>query len=220
MRVLAFDTTTSACSVALWRDSETIGAYHDPMVHGQAEALLPAIEKTMADCSTRYDDLDRIAVTIGPGSFTGVRVGLATARGMGVATGLPVIGVLTTQVMATEAADQTDTSIAVAIDARRAEVYMQYFDQTALALSDPQCLLPEAAAKMLAYAPCTLVGDGALRMEPYIGPTVMLAKPNVASAEVLARIAAARPLPDAPPEPAYVRPPDAVVPKHGGRLRP
>lgn len=220
MRVLAFDTTTSACSVAVWLDGDTIGVFHKPMLHGQAEALLPAIEKTMADCNTCYDDLDRIAVTIGPGSFTGVRVGLAAARGMGVATGLPVFGVLTTQVIATEAIGLSKASIAVAIDARRAEVYLHCFDQTGSALDDPQCLLPEMAAEVLGDTAYTLVGDGAARIKPYTSLAVDLGNPDVASAEVLARIAAALPLPEARPEPVYVRPPDAVIPKHGGRLRP
>ena len=149
MRILAFDTTTSACSVAVCVDDETVGSFHDPMIHGQAEALIPAIEQTMAEAGIAYTDVDRIAVTVGPGSFTGVRVGLATARGIGVATGRPVIGLLTTEVIAAEARNESSQSIAVAIDARRAEVYLQCFAATGSATGAPVCLLPEDAAKSL-----------------------------------------------------------------------
>lgn len=220
MRILAFDTTTSACSVAIWLDGNTIGSYHDAMVHGQAEALLPAIEKTMADAKTSYDDLDRIAVTVGPGSFTGVRVGLATARGIGVATGLPIVGVLTTEVIAAETLDTSDTPIAVAIDARRAEIYLHCFDSQGNTQTEPECLLPEAVAKAIGDGAWVLAGDCAERVIPHCGPSVTQGTPSVANATVLARIAAARPIPDSPPSPVYVRPPDAIVPKHGGRLRP
>ena len=220
MRILAFDTTTSACSVAIWLDGKTIGSYHVTMVHGQSEALLPAIEQAMTDAGTSYDDLDRIAVTVGPGSFTGVRVGLATARGIGVATGLPIIGVLTTEVIATETLGTSNTPVAMAIDARRAEVYLHCFDPQGNAQTEPECLLPEVAAEAIGAGTWVLAGDGAERVIPYCGPSVSQGTPDVANAAVLARIAAVRPIPDSPPNPVYVRPPDAIAPKHGGRLRP
>lgn len=220
MRVLAFDTTTSACSVAVCVDGESAGFFHDPMVHGQAEALIPAIEQTMAEAEITYADLDRIAVTVGPGSFTGVRVGLATARGIGVATGRPVIGALTTEVIAAEAQPDPGQSIAVAIDARRAEVYLQCFAPDGSATGAPLCLLPEDAAKALSDQPWILVGDGGARVQPHTGPDVVLGELTVANAIVLAQLATLRPIPEIPPGPVYVRPPDAVAPKHGGRLRP
>lgn len=220
MRVLAFDTTTSACSVAVCVDDTIAGSFHDPMIHGQAEALIPAIEQTMAEAGITYADLDRIAVTVGPGSFTGVRVGLATARGIGVATGRPVIGLLTTEVIAAETQPKSGQSIAVAIDARRAEVYLQCFASNGSATGDPVCLLPENAAKVLRNQAWVLVGDGAARVQPHTGPDVVLGTHTVANAVVLARLAATRSIPEAPPGPVYVRPPDAIAPKHGGRLRP
>ena len=220
MRVLAFDTTTSACSVAICVDGKTVGSFHDPMIHGQAEALIPAIEQAMAEAGVTYADLDRIAVTVGPGSFTGVRVGLAAARGIGVATGQPVIGLLTTEVIAAEIQGEPGQSIAVAIDARRAEVYLQCFTPDGSASNAPLCLLPEDAAKVLGDQSWVLVGDGAPRVQPYTKPSVILGNLTVANATTLAQLAAARPLPESPPSPVYVRPPDAIAPKHGGRLRP
>ncbi|NKB45935.1 MAG: tRNA (adenosine(37)-N6)-threonylcarbamoyltransferase complex dimerization subunit type 1 TsaB [Alphaproteobacteria bacterium] len=220
MRVLAFDTTTSACSVAICVDGKTAGSFHEPMIHGQAEALVPAIEKTMTEAGITYADLDRIAVTVGPGSFTGVRVGLATARGIGVATGQPVIGVLTTEVIAAETHNEPDQSTAVAIDARRAEVYLQCFAPDGSASGAPLCLLPKDAATVLNSQSWILVGDGAARVHPHAKSSVVLGDVTVANAAILAQLAASRPLPESPPGPVYVRPPDAIVPKHGGRLRP
>ncbi|MGB1876490.1 MAG: tRNA (adenosine(37)-N6)-threonylcarbamoyltransferase complex dimerization subunit type 1 TsaB [Rhodospirillaceae bacterium] len=220
MRVLAFDTTTSACSVAVCKDDETKAQFHDPMVHGQAEALIPAIENTMKEAGVTYADLDRIAVTVGPGSFTGVRVGLATARGIGVATGHPVIGLLTTEVIAAESQIRAGQSTAVAIDARRADVYLQCFDANGIATTGPACFLPEAAADVLGDHPWVLVGDGAVRVQPHADPAVMTGKITVPNAAVLAKLAATRPIPQTPPRPIYVRPPDAIAPKDGGRLRP
>ncbi|MDG2242610.1 MAG: tRNA (adenosine(37)-N6)-threonylcarbamoyltransferase complex dimerization subunit type 1 TsaB [Rhodospirillaceae bacterium] len=220
MRVLAFDTTTSACSVAVCEDGETKALFHDLMVHGQAEALIPAIEKTMNEAGVTYGELDRIAVAVGPGSFTGVRVGLAAGRGIGIATGHPVIGLLTTEVIAAESQIATSLPTAVAIDARRAEVYLQCFDVNGIATAAPACLLPEAAADVLGNHPWVLVGDGAVRVQPHVDSAVVPGEITVANASVLANLAATRPIPQTPPSPIYVRPPDATAPKDGGRLRP
>ncbi len=221
MRVLAFDTTTAACSVALWCDGVIEGALCDPMVHGQAEALVPNIERVLAKAGHDYSAIDRIAVTVGPGSFTGVRVGLATARGLAVATGCPIVGLATTEVLAQEAAGSGNgLPVAVAIDARRAEVYLQCFDETGRALDEVVCLLPEAAAQYLDDQAWHLVGDGTARLVPFLGQSVQESALGVPNAAVLAAIAAARPVPDHTPGPLYVRPPDAVLPKNGGRLRP
>lgn len=220
MRVLAFDTTTAACSVAVWQDGTARAVFHQAMMHGQAEALVPAIEQTLSEAGTSYADLDRIAVTLGPGSFTGVRVGLATARGLGTATGCPVIGIATTEVIAAEARQITTGPIAVAIDARRAEVYLHRFNEEGVAIDKPVCLLPDVAANQLGKDTWALAGDGAERIMEHAGPSVTHVSPTVPSAAILAELAAAQTPGDRSPRPLYVRPPDAAVPKHGGRLRP
>lgn len=220
MRVLAFDTTMAACSVAVWQDGDVRAHFHQAMMHGQAEALLPAIEQTLSDANISYADLDRIAVTLGPGSFTGVRVGLATARGVGAAAGLPVIGLATTDVIAAEARSHTSLPIAVAVDARRAEVYLHLFGPDGIALEDPACALPIDAAVSLNDAEWAVAGDGAERVLEHCGGRLDGVKPHVPSAAVLAALAAERIAPADMPRPIYVRPPDAALPKHGGRLRP
>ena len=227
MRVLAFDTTMAACSVALWHDGQGEAVFCDPMMHGQAEALMPAIEHVLADAGQTYDAIDRIAVTTGPGSFTGVRVGLAAARGLSLAMEQPVVGVLTTDVLAAEVHQSNpDRPIAVAIDARRAEVYVQCFDHAGVSLVEPRCVLPEEAATYLASLPnssaggWSLAGDGADRLAQVMTCDYEVMGPQYPDARVLAEIAANQPEPDHQPRPVYVRPPDAALPKSGGRLRP
>ena len=94
MRVLAIDTALAACAAAvLDTDHGILASETLPMLRGHAEALIPLIARVMKRSDMIFRDLGRIAVTTGPGSFTGVRVGLAAARGFGVATGVPVVGV-------------------------------------------------------------------------------------------------------------------------------
>ena len=102
MQILAIDTALEACSVAVF-DTEGGSRAKSrslPMARGHAEALMPLIATVMSDARTEFDELDRIAVTVGPGSFTGLRVGVAAARGIGLAAGKPVVGLTTLAAMA------------------------------------------------------------------------------------------------------------------------
>jgi tRNA threonylcarbamoyl adenosine modification protein YeaZ len=123
MRVLAIDTALAACAAAVLGTGHGIVASESlPMPRGHAEALLPLIARVMKQSETNFRDL--IAVTIGPGSFTGVRVGLAAARGFGVATGVPVVGVSTLSVYAAPyLAANSKSSVIAAIDARHDHVF-------------------------------------------------------------------------------------------------
>src|SRR4029077_8176249 len=127
MRVLAIDTALAACAAAVLETGHGIIAAETlPMVRGHAEALIPLIARVMKQSNVAFRDLDRIAVTTGPGSFTGVRVGLAAARGFAVATGVPVVGVSTLAVFAApHLAANGKTPVIAAIDARHEHVYLQ-----------------------------------------------------------------------------------------------
>ena len=130
MRVLAIDTALEACSVAVFdtEGSSRARSRSLPMVRGHAEALLPLVAAVMSDARTEFDELDRIAVTVGPGSFTGLRVGVAAARGIGLAAGKPVVGLTTLAAMAVPFIDADDAkALLVVIDARHDHVYMQLF---------------------------------------------------------------------------------------------
>ena len=130
MRVLAIDTALEACSAAVL-DTEQGGIVaHEqmPMQRGHAEALMPLIKRVMDHAGLAFTELDRVAVTIGPGSFTGLRVGIAAARGIALAAGKPAVGLSTLAAYATPliAADDTIPVVA-AIDARHEQVYLQVF---------------------------------------------------------------------------------------------
>ena len=124
MRLLAIDTAMAACSAAVLEEGADLprAAACVAMERGHAEALAPMVAEAMAKARLGFRDLDRIAVTIGPGTFTGVRIGLALARGLGLALAVPVIGIETlTAIAANEPAD--GLPLLVAADARREEVY-------------------------------------------------------------------------------------------------
>lgn len=224
MLILAFDTTVAACSVALWRDGQVLASAHEIMAQGQAEALMPMIESVMAKAGVAYTALDRIAVTVGPGSFTGVRVGLAAARGLGLAAGKPVLGVLTTEALAgavPENEREAGTLVLAAVDTKRGDLYVQMFDATLTELSAPQVIPIADLAAHVAPGVVRVVGDAAAIAAAALGPRALLsAAEALPDPAVIAAIAARRAPVAGGPLPVYVRPPDAAIPQHGGRLRP
>src|SRR5580704_5235543 len=130
MRVLAIDTALAACSAAVLDTAYggIIASESLPMIRGHAEALMPLLARVMKQSSLAFGDLDRVVVTTGPGSFTGLRVGIAAARGIGVATGLPVVGVKTLSAYAAPYLGVDDRGpVLASVDARHAQVYLQVF---------------------------------------------------------------------------------------------
>jgi tRNA threonylcarbamoyladenosine biosynthesis protein TsaB len=116
------------------------------MMHGQAEALLPIIDDAMRETGLAISAIDLVAVTTGPGSFTGIRVGLAGARGIALAGNLPLIGVSSFEATAAAVAEivPADHCLLVALESRRADLYIQLFDGPGRPLSEPAAVLPEA----------------------------------------------------------------------------
>ena len=224
MLILALDTAVAACSVALWRDGKVLAAARETMDQGQAEALMPMIEEVMAKAGVSYAALDRIAVTVGPGSFTGVRVGLAAARGLGLAAGKPVVGVMTTEVLAAavpEIERKDGVHILAAIDTKRGDLYVQQFDSAARAAGTVVALAPDDLAAWCAAGDVVVVGDGAAIARAALGARATASNAEtLPDVEVLAALVAAREPVAGGPLPVYVRAPDAVIPQHGGRLRP
>src|SRR5712692_10740712 len=130
MRVLAIDTALEACSAAVLDTERGAIAAHEsrPMVRGHAEALIPLIARVLDRAALTFSEIDRIAVTTGPGSFTGLRVGIAAARGIALAAGKPAIGLSTLAAFAAPFIASNDTlPVVVAIDARHDHVYLQVF---------------------------------------------------------------------------------------------
>jgi len=234
MRILAMDTATSACSVALWCDGALLGRHHEAMSRGQAEALGPMINAVLDDAAVSADDLDLLAVTVGPGAFTGLRIGLATARGMALAANLPCLGLSTTEVVAAavDDGDWPDGPLLVALESKRSDIYVQAFARPGRAICEPQAVEGENLGPWLATldgpaGPVGIVGDASRRALAALQGSALeafvVAAPGAADAAVMAALAAGRWRPGAalpPPTPLYLRPPDAKLPRDGGRLRP
>jgi tRNA threonylcarbamoyladenosine biosynthesis protein TsaB len=204
--LLAFDTATPLVTVAL-HDGDQVVVEHTSeqrMKHG--EQLAPLIERAMNDAGIVRQDLTAIAVGVGPGPFTGLRVGLVTARTLGFVLDLPVYGVCSLDVLALEAVDTgTVTSdFVVATDARRREVYLASYDVDGRRLDGPLVDKPTALAT---EGPA--VGEGAV-LYPEAFPRQ--AGPTRPSAAWLARAVAEERAELRDPEPLYLRRPDAARP--------
>jgi tRNA threonylcarbamoyladenosine biosynthesis protein TsaB len=215
MRVLAIDTALEACSAALLDsdDGKTLARQSRPMTRGHVEALMPLISDVMIQAEMDFASVDRVAVTTGPGSFTGLRVGLSAARGIGLAAGKPVVGLTTLAALAAPliAADDT-TSIAAAIDARHDHVYLQIFGPGGRTLVTPRIVPIAEAVRVAAYVPVRLVGSGAPMMAKIWpqGPAPLIVDDRRApDIEWVARLGAAANEIQSAPKPLYLRAPDA-----------
>jgi len=220
VNILAFDTTLGACSAAVARSGNggfrVFGAY-ELRNREHAEVLMPMIGGVLDEAGLAYDGLDAIAVTIGPGSFTGVRVGVAAARGFALALNVPLIALTSLEVMARQALDQLDEApetLIASVDARRSEVYIAMFDGAGNALSEPAALSPEQAAKNLPPSGRVMaVGSGAalLAEAALIGArNIEVAMSDLQpDARMLAEMALEREPTSGPVSPLYLRPPDA-----------
>jgi tRNA threonylcarbamoyladenosine biosynthesis protein TsaB len=219
MIVLGLDTALAACSAAIWADGVVRSRRFAEMRTGHAETLMGFIGEVMADAGADPSALDRIAVTVGPGSFTGSRVGLAAARGMALARGIPCVGITTLAAIAAAVDDAPgDALIAAAIDARRGEIYYQLFETGPVAAGSPAVLgIEEAASDAISRGrPIVIAGSGAALLGPRVPGAILSAAPELPDAGHVARLAAAMAnLEDAPPAPFYLRAPDAKLPPPG-----
>lgn len=212
MLILALDSAGSACSVALWRDGVVLARRFTVMARGQSEVLVPMVGEVMAEAACDFAALDLLAVSVGPGAFTGIRIGLATARALALVVGKKVAGIATTHAVAAAVpVDQHQgRDILVVVDSRRAELWVQRFDAQARPLGPIQALLPEQVAAQDG-GPAVLAGDGAALVAPLLADAVMSGITHV-DAALVAELAA-RDWPDhvLPAEPLYLRDADVTV---------
>lgn len=216
--LLALDAAGGGCSAAVWRRGRIAARACERMRRGQAERLVPLLQGVMAQAGATYDQLDAVAVTTGPGSFTGVRIALATARGLGLALDVPVAGISSFEALAAtvDDADLGARTLLVAIDARRSDIYVQAFGRGGTAMAAPAALPATELDGWLPPGPVLLAGDGAGQAEAGLrgaGRDVARARGSAfVDAAVVARLAAAGPLPPprTPPRPLYLRPPDVT----------
>ncbi|MFP4537912.1 MAG: tRNA (adenosine(37)-N6)-threonylcarbamoyltransferase complex dimerization subunit type 1 TsaB [Dichotomicrobium sp.] len=217
MTLLAFDTSMAACSAAVWRpDAGVIAHRFSAMERGHAEALFPMIREVMAEAGASFPDLRAIAVTRGPGSFTGIRVGVAAARGLALATGKPIVAATSLEAIAAGAMrglspEQAREPFVVAMDARRGQLYCQQF-AGGRAVSDAQAFTPEACADTLPHTECVAVGSGAAALARACGSerSLTVVQPGILpEAADLAAICAERAPESELLSPLYLREPDA-----------
>jgi tRNA threonylcarbamoyladenosine biosynthesis protein TsaB len=215
MIVLAMDSSTSACSAALWAEGKVLARRLSPMARGQSEALLPMVAEVMAEARLSFTDLNLLAVTVGPGAFTGLRIGLAAARGLALATGLPLAGVATTLAVAAgiSAEERQGRKVLVAIESRREEKWLQVFDSALQPLSEIRALAPGQAAGMVAGS-LVVAGDAAELILPHLPGAIAASFPGYPDAAQVAALAAVQWArgESLPPEPLYLREADVTLP--------
>ena len=223
MRVLAIDTALAVCAAAVL-DTERPDLHAResvPMVRGHAEALMPLIARVMDAAELEFSELDRIAVTTGPGSFTGLRVGIAAARGIALAAAKPSVGLSTLAAYAAPLIAQDDSiPVLAVIDARHEQVYLQVFGVGGRMLLSPRIGPIQEALRVLPLGPVRIVGSAASVIAaawPANLPAPALVETHPApDIDWVARLGAAAVDP-APPKPLYLRAPDAQ-PQDASRL--
>ena len=210
MIVLAFDTALAACSVALYDASRDrmLATRHEFMARGHAETLPGMIEAVMTEGGLAMAALDRIAVTRGPGTFTGVRIGIATARGLALATNLPICAMTTLEALAVAVPTPHHAPTASVIDARRGEVYMQIFDVDGTAVDAARLVSIETAVRQIPSG-TILVGTGAAILIAAGCDGLPAAAATLPDAAIFVRQAAKHPPDREALEPLYLRAPDA-----------
>jgi tRNA threonylcarbamoyladenosine biosynthesis protein TsaB len=216
MRILAIDTSCGAASAAVvdGPSLQALARRSAPMTQGHAEALGPMVKDVMAEIEGGFPSIGAVAVAVGPGSFTGIRIGLAMARAIGLTLGVPVVGVSTLVAFAAPLLDEAVPGVIVsAIDARHGGVYFQVFESSGRPLFEPRVAILRDAARAIGAGPARLAGDAAaaLAAEGQRAGLVCDASgaadyPDIAA---IARIGLAANPADWPPRPLYVKPPDA-----------
>lgn len=207
--LLAFDTATPQVTVALHDGERVVGQYRSEQSLRHGEMLAPGIEEVLSAAGAARTDLTAIAVGVGPGPFTGLRVGLVTARTLALALDIPVYGVCTLDVLAAEAWDAGRESFLVATDARRREVYLASYDAEGR-VSGPVVARPAEVATEL-----PVVGRGAA-LHPQAFPHGM--EPLDPSAAVLCDVVVRERCELVDPEPMYLRRPDVMEPRAPKRV--
>lgn len=220
MKILALDASSQACSAAVIDDGKVVAGRLKRLERGQAEALIPLAAEALAEAGLACAGADIIACTVGPGSFTGLRIGLAAARGLVLATGRSFAGITSFEALARAVPpeDRKGRRILVAVDAKRAELFIQLLDEKLAPLGEAQAASPENIGALLPPGPLLVTGDGAERLKPLLSgrPDTLFAKEAGIDAQwvglaVWDRLQAGSEL--LGPIPLYLRAPDVTLSK-------
>jgi tRNA threonylcarbamoyl adenosine modification protein YeaZ len=216
MRVLAIDTSRGACSAAVYDGTLRLALAREsePMARGHAEALAPMVERVLARIEGGASAIQKIAVAVGPGSFTGLRIGVAMARAMALALEVPVVGVSTLIAYAGPMLDDPRPGvIASVVDAGHGQVYFHLIDSKAKQIFSPRVVSLRDAVRAIGGSPARVVGDAAKllaeearRAGVEVDATASAAFPDIVA---LARIGLAADPAAWPARPLYIKAPDA-----------
>jgi tRNA threonylcarbamoyladenosine biosynthesis protein TsaB len=228
--VLAIDSASSACSAVVGVGDTILSAERLETRHGQAEALMPMVDVAMRKAGLAPAALDLVAVTVGPGSFTGIRIGLAAASGIALATGAQLVGVSCFEAVAaalSQPAWDDVQFLLIALESRREDLYVQFFDRACNPVGEPASMMPAALGgavnAALGAAPLLIAGDAAQRIAIVLSNRfdTIIVEDSAPDAVGVLRAGLHRwrcGAVDAP-RPLYLRPPDVTLPS-GGRTPP
>jgi tRNA threonylcarbamoyladenosine biosynthesis protein TsaB len=212
MHVLVLDTALDACQAVVGSAAGVIAHERLTPSTGQSEAIVALADRALDAAGLTYSDIDRIGVVVGPGSFTGLRVGVAAARGLSLVIGCPVVGISSLVALAASVPACEAGPCAAAVDARHGAVYAQLFEPGLVPVGEAAHVPIETFAALLP-AGAALAGSGAPLIAEAIGrdggapgPVAPLGAPEPAA---LVRLALAARPPFAPARPAYLKAPDA-----------
>lgn len=221
--LLALDTTLGACSVALIKNDKVVFKKKEVRARGHVERLLPMVDEIIGETNLVLSELSSIAVTIGPGTFAGVRIGLSAAKGMALALNIPLIPVTSLEALAYEFSNKNENfsgQIAVAIDARRGELYFQIFDidnKNIYPVSEAEAIPLEIGSSKINDKIKMIIGSGAeiltsLLVDLNINYSIEFQNPTAATVGQLAHIYQDRMINSDHVKPLYLRAPDAKLP--------
>lgn len=214
MKLLAVDSAASLCAACVWDTAagHELGRSVADIGKGHAERIMATIAEALHAAGAEYSELEGLAVSTGPGSFTGVRVGVSTIRGLALALEIPAVGVTTLEAVAAQCRIVfPGRQVMVAIDAGRGDFYVALYDASGTSICDA-CVLNFADAVSLAVeTAAVLCGTGAGKIAEAAGPLALDTGPEAATADIaiFAQLAALRGPSPQKPKPVYLREPDA-----------
>jgi tRNA threonylcarbamoyladenosine biosynthesis protein TsaB len=217
-KVLAFDCAGRGCAVAVLAGGRVLAQRREALERGQAGRLMPMIAGVLDEAGIKAAALDLIAVTTGPGGFTGIRIGLAAARGLALALARPVIGISNFDAIAAAVPPPArhGRPLVVALDSKRTEIFLQAFAESGPALGEGRQLAPAEIESFLPPGALILAGDAASILAPVLAGRDIVVAPDATLPDpvLIGRLALSRfgaePKP-APPRPLYLRPPDTSL---------
>ena len=218
-KVLGFDCAGRGCAAAVLAGANVLARRAESMERGQAERLMPLIAETLKEAGLAPGELDLIAVTTGPGGFTGIRIGLAAARGLALATGIPAAGVSNFAAAAAAVPPQVREGrvLVAAIESKREEFYLQAFAASGEALGAGALVHPRDLEAFLPAGKLLLTGDAAARLLPRLKhrDAEIAAGSGPPDPAAVARLGLAlwQKGEAAPPRPLYLRAPDTTSPR-------